>query len=316
MTLSKHQSRPSLYQVVCLLSVFAPFAIKVHSFVIPTRYSSIQSSGNANALFKLNVAKEETPIPREDTFPPTNGTAFPPSAQDFQPIVNGETKTHQNQTTPTAPPTPDTVGQPMPKIPAAQLQSFESLAIDPSEIKICTIEPTPSNKTEQEKQQDSELIKQLPFVSMFRGSANYIANHRNTLAVYHIPGGLLDLPDPTVFRDLMNDVALTWLLGMRIVLVVGCRHQLEKRLHPNESEEDEGESLDRSSGLRVTEKETLRVVKEEAGYVRFEVERQLARSLRMQGGFSGASPMMDGNVVSGNFYSAQPFGILDGIDYQ
>jgi amino-acid N-acetyltransferase len=194
---------------------------------------------------------------------------------------------------------------------------------------------------------------------MFRGSANYIANHRGTTAVYHIPGGLVDSSGAGgsgsgsggMFRDLMNDVALTWLLGMRIVLVVGCRHQIERRLGAARSVRPD----DRLYGLRVTDEETLRVVKEEAGYVRFEVERQLARSLRVQGagattaspsssqrgkgggagsgsgnspaGFthhhsgesvppgSGGGGYYDGNVVSGNFYSAQPFGILDGVDY-
>jgi amino-acid N-acetyltransferase len=136
------------------------------------------------------------------------------------------------------------------------------------------------------------------FVKMFRGSANYIANHRSTTAVYHIPGGLLEKPEK--FRDLMNDIALTWLLGMKIVLVAGCRHQIDKRV-PNRTA---------VNGIYVTDKETLRVIKEEAGYVRFEVERQLARALRTHG------TEMDGNVVSGNFFSAQPFGILDGVDYK
>jgi amino-acid N-acetyltransferase len=78
-------------------------------------------------------------------------------------------------------------------------------------------------------------LKQLPSESVFRGSASYIANHRNTIAVYHIPGGLLDYDasfsadKTTVFRNLMNDVALTWLLVLKIVIVVGCRHQIEKR---------------------------------------------------------------------------------------
>jgi amino-acid N-acetyltransferase len=172
----------------------------------------------------------------------------------------------------------------------------------------------------------AELLKQLPFVSMFRGSANYIANHRNTIPVYHIPGGLLDYDhsfsaeQTTVFRYLMNDVALTWLLGMKIVIVVGCRHQIEKQTGYQKLKH----------GVRITDDTILRVVKEEAGYVRFEVERQLARSLRLQGGgttgFSGSGTSSgasvpavsgyDGNVVSGNFYSAQPFGILDGIDYK
>jgi hypothetical protein len=225
------------------------------------------------------------------------------------------------------------------------------------------------------------FLRQLPFVSMFRNSANYIANHRGTTAVYHIPGTLLDLDDPNMFRDLMNDVALTWLLGMKIVLVVGCRHQIERRLGTILGLRGDD---DRLYGLRVTDEETLRIVKEEAGYVRFEVERQLARSLRVQGAgtaasgagsgatqfgasasvgnaavnkYGGSVMMMvngagggggggasapsnagggggggehsttttttttttggyyDGNVVSGNFYSAQPFGILDGVDY-
>ena len=48
------------------------------------------------------------------------------------------------------------------------------------------------------------------FVKMFRGSASYIANHRGTSAVYHIPGELLTWEG---FPGLMDDIALTWLLG-------------------------------------------------------------------------------------------------------
>ena len=188
-----------------------------------------------------------------------------------------------------------------PNPPSPEFDASSILAIDPEDIKVVAFD---SNVTEAPL--DSDIIRRLPFVKMFRGSANYIANHRGTLAVYHLPGGLLDMADPSIFRDLMNDIALTWLLGMNVVIVAGCRHQVQKRLSDD----------NRSHGLRVTDPDTLRIVKEEAGYVRFEVERQLARSLRVQGA-GGASGMghYDGNVVSGNFYSAQPFGILDGIDY-
>ena len=190
-----------------------------------------------------------------------------------------------------------------PNPPSPEFDASSILAINPEEIKVVAVA---YNET-MAAQPEPDMIRRLPFVNMFRGSANYIANHRGTLAVYHLPGGLLDLPDPSIFRDLMNDIALTWLLGMNVVLVAGCRHQVEKRLKAD----------NRSHGLRVTDADTLRIVKEEAGYVRFEVERHLARSLRKQGA-GGASVVghYDGNVVSGNFYSAQPFGILDGIDYQ
>ncbi|KAL9184718.1 hypothetical protein ACHAXT_012688 [Thalassiosira profunda] len=154
------------------------------------------------------------------------------------------------------------------------------------------------------------------FVRMFRGSASYIANHRATLAVYHIPGELLAWEG---FPGLMDDIALTWLLGMRIVLVAGCRHQIDLRLDDEEALAGEGGSglggRVMMSSIRVTDEETLRVVKEEAGFVRFEIERRLARSLRLHGGMVKGSDSLVGNVVSGNFYSAQPFGVVDGIDY-
>jgi amino-acid N-acetyltransferase len=156
------------------------------------------------------------------------------------------------------------------------------------------------------------------FVKMFRGSASYIANHRGTIAVYHIPGELLAWEG---FPGLMDDIALTWLLGMKIVLVAGCRHQIDLRLE--EEEDGEGDDEDdrgysgkvMMSSIRVTDEDTLRVVKEEAGFVRFEIERRLAKSLRLHGGLVKGSESLVGNVVSGNFYSAQPFGVIDGIDY-
>lgn len=147
------------------------------------------------------------------------------------------------------------------------------------------------------------------FVKMFRGSASYIANHRSTLAVYHIPGELLAWEG---FPGLMDDIALTWLLGMKIVLVAGCRHQIDLRLEEEDEEEDEYGGNDKNLGgrvmmssIRVTDEDTLRVVKEEAGFVRFEIERRLAKSLRLHGGLVKGSESLVGNVVSGNFYSAQ-----------
>ena len=144
------------------------------------------------------------------------------------------------------------------------------------------------------------------FVNMFRGSASYIANHRGSLAVYHIPGELLAWEG---FPGLMDDIALTWLLGMKIVLVAGCRHQIDLRLD-DEEEGYHGESGGLGgrvmmSSIRVTDEDTLRVVKEEAGFVRFEIERRLAKSLRLHGGLVKGSESLMGNVVSGNFYSAQ-----------
>mmetsp|Transcript_17300 Transcript_17300/g.26772 ORF Transcript_17300/g.26772 Transcript_17300/m.26772 type:complete len:680 (-) Transcript_17300:1450-3489(-) len=193
-------------------------------------------------------------------------------------------------------------------------QSSSVLAVDPSVLDIISfkdinkeqqakVEEVNSDPTSKSNQQRKRPVGE-GFVKMFRGSANYIANHRNTCAVYHIPGSLLEWSDNT-FRDLMDDIALTWLLGMKVTLIAGCRHQIDKRLQTTREEHH---------GICVTDANILRLVKEEAGYVRFEVERQLARSLRLHGGLTAGN--YDGNVVSGNFYSAQPFGVLEGVDYK
>lgn len=187
-------------------------------------------------------------------------------------------------------------GQPLACEDVSAVQGSSLLAIDPTDVEIVPIAPPllPSSPP--------------PFVKMFRGSANYIANHRGTLAVYHIPGELLEWEG---FRDLTDDIALTWLLGMKAVIVMGSRYQIDKRLGRDKATE-------RHQSIRVTDAETLRVVKEEAGYVRFEMERQLARNLRLHKGQhneKSGSLSFDGNVVSGNFYSAQPFGVIDGVDY-
>jgi amino-acid N-acetyltransferase len=175
------------------------------------------------------------------------------------------------------------------------------LDINPEDIEIVKKKYSHSEDSNTVSSAVSDMFRTAHFVDMFRGSANYIASHRNTLIICHIPGDWIDNDDPSIFRNLMNDIALTWLLGLRIVLVVGCRYQLEKRLKDRV----------KHMNMVVTDAESLRVVKEEAGYVRFEVERQLARSLQGSRGRES-----DGNVVSGNFYSAQPFGVLDGVDYQ
>jgi len=200
----------------------------------------------------------------------------------------------------------DTKLGPNQNIPVPPLETEEIvgvLGIDPKYVDVVMKNQTSHLDEKPPILSVSEMFRNSHFVDMFRGSASYIANHRNSLVVFHIPGDWIDNPNPKLFRDLMNDISLTWLLGLKVVIVVGCRYQVDKRL---------GSDRKKHMGMHVTDHESLRVVKEEAGYVRFEVERQLARSLQGSRGSKG----LDGNVVSGNFYSAQPFGVLDGVDYQ
>ena len=91
---------------------------------------------------------------------------------------------------------------------------------------------------------------------------------------------------------------------MKIVISVGCRRQIVQRLERLHGTEDPN----KLPGVRVTSPETLRILEEEAGFCRFEVERLLNRCLRNKGA--------DCNVVSGCFITAKKFGVVDGVDYQ
>ena len=156
-----------------------------------------------------------------------------------------------------------------------------------------------------------------PFALMMQGCAPYIAAHAGQTAVFHIPGEWLgddnELVEKTSDR-LFSDMAIAWLLGMRLVIVVGCRYDMDSCDvdfvdHPHECH----------NSLKVTDTDTLRRVEEEAGYLRTEVERKLNRCLRLHGGAVSTpeNPAPEGNVVSGNsFYTARLFGNVRGEDFE
>ena len=151
------------------------------------------------------------------------------------------------------------------------------------------------------------LPTEYPFVSLLRDSSPYIVNHRHSTIVYHIPGDLIS--DTPRFNSVIDDIALTWLFGMRIVICVGCRKQILQRLEQLHGQHtDDGFGSSSKLGVRVTDAETLRILEEEAGFCRFEVERLLNHALRNKGA--------DCNVVSGAFINAKKFGVIDGVDYQ
>lgn len=187
------------------------------------------------------------------------------------------------------------------------------LQLRPQDIRIVKLE-----QSDEEYQKDLDAKRAAkamsrgiyPFVDMFRGAASYIASHRASVVVFHIPGDLLEWEG---FTDMINDITLLWLLGMKLVIVAGSTNFIDRRLAEDNSGELPPGSI--RHRIRITDSETLRVIKEEAGFVRFEVERQLARALR-QGSLNAGGVSLNGNVVSGNFFSAQPFGVVDGVDYQ
>lgn len=142
-----------------------------------------------------------------------------------------------------------------------------------------------------------------PFVAWVRQATPYIHAHRGRTFVIAFGGEAV--ADAARFPGLIHDIALLHGLGVRLVLVHGARPQIETRL------KEQGIELRYVNGLRVTDATALGCVKEAAGVARVEVEALLSMGL-------ADSPMAGVRipVASGNFVTAKPLGVLDGVDYQ
>jgi len=144
-------------------------------------------------------------------------------------------------------------------------------------------------------------LDQHTFVRWFRDSSPYINAFRGRTFVVAFGGEVIAEEQ---FANLVHDIALLNSLGVRLVLVHGARPQIEQRLN------ERGVEMQYVNGLRVTDTAALACVKEAAGTVRVEIEALLSMGL-------ANSPMAgaDIRVASGNFVTAQPLGVRDGVDY-
>ena len=140
------------------------------------------------------------------------------------------------------------------------------------------------------------------FVRWFRAAAPYIHAFRGRTFVIAFGG---EVVADGKFLSLTHDLNLLASLGVRLVLVHGARTQIESRLR------ELVHSTGMVNGLRVTDDVALSCAKEASGRIRVEVEALLSMGLPN-------SPMAgaDIRVASGNFVTAQPIGVLDGVDLE
>lgn len=141
----------------------------------------------------------------------------------------------------------------------------------------------------------------IDFVHWFRQTSPYIHAFRGRTFVLAFDGAAVASES---FPDLIHDIALLNGLGIRLVIVHGARPQIEARL------KEANTALDYINGTRVTSDEALPYVKEAAGSVRIEIEARLSMGL-------ANSPMAGTkiHVASGNFVTAKPVGVREGVDY-
>ncbi len=138
-------------------------------------------------------------------------------------------------------------------------------------------------------------------VDWFRQSAPYIHAHRGRTFVIVFGGEAVEHDS---FAHLIHDIALLGSLGVRIVLVHGARPQIKQQLNTL------GIRSEFVDGMRITLSEHMRGVEQAVGQTRMRIEAQLSMGLPNTP-MAGASV----RVVSGNFITAQPFGIRNGIDF-
>lgn len=138
------------------------------------------------------------------------------------------------------------------------------------------------------------------FVTWFRSVAPYFNAFRGKTFVIAFGG---EVVADGKFVELVHDLNLLASQGVRLVLVHGARPQIETRLKENKLQA----AFVRD--IRVTDSATLQCVKEAIGRIRVEIEALLSMGLPN-------SPMANAaiRVGSGNFVTARPVGVMDGVD--
>jgi amino-acid N-acetyltransferase len=139
------------------------------------------------------------------------------------------------------------------------------------------------------------------YVHWFRNSAPYINAHRGKTFVLLFGGEAVNHEN---FHNIVHDIALLHSLGIRLVLVHGARPQIDENLA------EAGLQTPMHNGLRVTTRESLRCVLDAVGSIRLEIEALLSMGL-------ANSPMFGAKIdaISGNFITAKPYGVRDGVDF-
>jgi amino-acid N-acetyltransferase len=140
------------------------------------------------------------------------------------------------------------------------------------------------------------------FVPWFRAVAPYIHAYRGKTFVVGLAGEAIAAGKLNTF---VQDLAILHAMGLKLVLVHGFRPQVTEQLAAK------GHVSRFHRGTRITDPVALDAAQEAAGQLRFEIEAAFSQGLPN-------TPMANATVrvVSGNFLTARPVGIVDGVDFQ
>jgi amino-acid N-acetyltransferase len=138
------------------------------------------------------------------------------------------------------------------------------------------------------------------FVPWFRAVAPYIHAYHGKTFVVGLAGEAIAAGKLNAF---VQDLSILHAMGIKLVLVHGFRPQLTEQLATK------GQVSRFHKGIRITDAVALDAAQEAAGQLRFEIEAAFSQGLPN-------TPMANSTVrvVSGNFLTARPVGIVDGVD--
>lgn len=141
------------------------------------------------------------------------------------------------------------------------------------------------------------MSNSLQFIQFFRQAAPYIHQHRGKTFVFCIQD---DETTQSVLKSLLHDIAILHSLRVRVVIVFGARHLLNQRLQEQHFHD----------GRRITDASTLAHIQEIIGALSIQVQSILSMGL-------ANSPMQGASIQtgSGNFITAKPLGVRDGVDF-
>lgn len=151
----------------------------------------------------------------------------------------------------------------------------------------------------------ADALDTFPFVSWLRAVAPYIHSFQGRTFVIAFAG---ELATDSELENLVEDIAMLHAMGMRIVLVHGSRPQIQEQLalHSIEPRYGSGQML----GYRITDPAAMECVKEAVGELRLDIEACFSQGLPN-------TPMAGSriSVISGNFITARPVGVVEGTDF-
>jgi len=141
------------------------------------------------------------------------------------------------------------------------------------------------------------------FVRWFRQVAPYVHDFGGRTFVVAFGGEMV--AERARFESFIHDVNVLASLEIRLVLVHGARPQVDAEMKAK------GLRSRYAQGLRITDEQALTAVKHAAGVLRVEIEALLSQGLPN-------SPMARAQirVASGNYITARPIGVRNGVDFQ